>query len=189
MQIKVIIDAQNQKLNDTLATIDSIQEQLNELKQSLRVDQQLVQAQKTAENEVNKWLKEGQKLLKDCASVFPIEFLDGIEEKIADLTNEVKENYLELSQSDRFLNSESENNITFLVPSIASEDDLEPFENLIDNLAEADFKKLKIVCDISTRINTRLTVAKLIKDKMNLEKLIQIIDSLKPNLFLLENAN
>jgi FtsZ-binding cell division protein ZapB len=189
MQIKEIIDRQNEKLNDTLATIESIQLQLNELKQSLRVDQQLAQAQKTAENEVNKWLKDGVKLFKDCASVFPIEFLDGIEEKIQDLTAEVKDNYNELSQSDRFLNADIEDNGDIpLMPLIASQDELKQIELVIDDLSESDFRKLKIITDISVRITTRNTVAKLIKEKMNLVKLTQIIESFKTNLLLLETG-
>jgi L-cysteine desulfidase len=187
MQIKDIIENQTQKLNETLATIESIQFQLNELKQSLRVEQQLAQAQKTAENEVNKWLKEGEKLLKDCTGVFPIDFLDGIKDKIDDLTENVKDNYLELSQSDRFLHAEIEekNDIPLIVPS----DDLTQFEEMIDSLDEVDFKKLKIICDISTRINTRITVAKKLQGKMSFEKLVEIINSFKSNLYLLKTAN
>jgi hypothetical protein len=158
MQIKDIIENQSKKLDDTLATIESIQLQLNELKQSLRVEQQLAQAQKTAENEVNKWLKEGEKLLKDCTGVFPIEFLDGIKNKIDDLTENVKDNYVELSQSDRFLHADIEEGND--IPLIVASDDLIQFEDILESLDEVDFKKLKIICDISTRINTKSTEIK-----------------------------
>jgi hypothetical protein len=187
MQIKDIIENQSKKLDDTLATIDSIQLQLNELKQSLRVEQQLAQAQKTAENEVNKWLKEGEKLLKDCTGVFPIDFLDGIKDKIENLTENVKDNYVELSQSDRFLHAEIEEKND--IPLIVSSDDLGEFEEILNSLDEADFKKLKIVCDISTRINTRNTVAKRLQEKMSFDKLVEIINSFKSNLYLLKTAN
>jgi hypothetical protein len=187
MQIKDIIENQSKKLNDTLATIESIQFQLNELKQSLRVEQQLAQAQKTAENEVNKWLKEGEKLLKDYTGVFPIEFLDGISERVEELTENIKENYTELSQSNRFLHAEIEEDSD--IPLIFASDDLTQFEEMIDSLDEADFKKLKIVCDISTRINTRITVAKKLQEKMSFGKLVEIINSFKSNLYLLKTAN
>jgi hypothetical protein len=187
MQIKNIIENQAQKLDQTLATIESIQLQLNELKQSLRVEQQLAQAQKTAENEVNKWLKEGEKLLKDCTGVFPIEFLDGVKEKIEDLAENVKDNYVELSQSDRFLHADIEEDLT--PPLIVQSSGLDKFEDIINSLDEAEFKKLKIICDISIRINTRNTVAKKLREKFSFEKLVEIINSFKSNLYLLSSVS
>lgn len=184
MQIKEIIQNQEQKINLTFSAIEDIQRQLDELKQSLRVDQQLAQAQKTAENELNKWVKQGEKLLKDCAAVFPIDFLDGIQENISDIAENVKDNYDDLANSDRFLNSvdddviqETTNNITEL-KAIASEVDPD-YVSLVENLTESELKKIKVIADVNTRTTSRKALAKLLIDKLPITVLKQMIDTIK----------
>lgn len=183
MQTNEIIASQENKINLTFSAIEKLQRDLDELKQSLRVEQQLIQAQKTAENELNKWLKQGEKLFKDCASVFPIEFLDGIQDNIETLTNTVKDNYDDLSTSDRFLNSVDDDDVTAntepKILAIASEIDPE-YLALIEDLNESELKKIKVIADVTSRTLSRKALAKLLIDKLPLAVLKQMIETIKP---------
>lgn len=105
------IDNHNQEIEQTQEQILEIQKQLRNLEQQLRVKQQLHQAQKTAEVEVSKSLNHLKKLFRDLCSIYPPSALDDLADEIADMAEEVKENYEEYANSGRFLNGEEEEEI------------------------------------------------------------------------------
>jgi hypothetical protein len=102
------IDNQSQHIEDSLQEIAELQQQLNDLQQKLRIDQQVHQAQKTAEAEVSKTLNHLKKLFKDLCGIYEPEVLDDLANEIADMAEEVKESYDEYAESGRFLNGAEE---------------------------------------------------------------------------------
>lgn len=80
-----------------------IQEQLNSLSQEIRVNQQLHKGQQTFEKEITNWLKQGEKLMKDSASLYPKEALENIVSDVQEVASKVAEDYEELATSSRFL--------------------------------------------------------------------------------------
>ncbi len=102
--LQKFIDNQAQAVEQSLEAIADLQQQLNELNSQLRVQQQIGQAQKTANKEVEDWLKQGKKLMKDLCSVFPVEALEDLAEEVVEMSQEVQANYSEYQQSGRFLN-------------------------------------------------------------------------------------
>ncbi len=102
------IDNQSQQIEDSLQEIAELQQQLNDLQQKLRIDQQVHQAQKTAEAEVSKTLNHLKKLFKDLCGIYEPEVLDDLANEIADMAEEVKDNYDEYANSGRFLNGADE---------------------------------------------------------------------------------
>lgn len=108
MRTQKYIDNQANLINQSLGAIEDLQRQLDELKQQVRVSQQLHQAQTTAQTELNKWLAQGKKLLKDCSGVFPADFLDDIVAEVSEVAEEIKTDFDSFSNSDRFLNSETQ---------------------------------------------------------------------------------
>ena len=102
------IENHNQDIEQTQEQISEIQKQFRNLEQQLRVKQQLHQAQKTAEAEVSNSLNHLKKLFKDLCGIYPVEVLDDLADEIADMAEEVKENYEEHAQSGRFLNGAEE---------------------------------------------------------------------------------
>ncbi len=59
------IEKQEQNVNQLNETLLNLQQQLNDLQTQIRVQEQVHQAQKTANKEVEDWLKQGKKLMKD----------------------------------------------------------------------------------------------------------------------------
>jgi len=108
MRTQQYIDNQANLINQSLTAIEDLQRQLDELRQEVRVSQQLHQAQQSAQSELSKWLQQGKKLLKDCSGVFPESFLDDLVQEVSEIAEEIKTNYDSFSQSDRFLNSETQ---------------------------------------------------------------------------------
>ena len=107
------IENQTQAVEQSLKAIADLQRQLNELNSQLRVQQQIGQAQKTANFEVEDWLKQGKKLMKDLCSIFPVEALKDLAEEVVEMSQEVQANYNEYQQSGRFLNgAEEEEEVT-----------------------------------------------------------------------------
>jgi alcohol dehydrogenase class IV len=72
IRVNKYVESQKNAIATSINTIERLEKELRELKQQLRVQEQLSQAQITAENELEKWLEQGKKLLKDCSSVFPV---------------------------------------------------------------------------------------------------------------------
>ena len=105
------IDNHNQEIESSLEAIANLQQQLNDIQQKLRIDQQIHQAQKTAEAEVSNSLNHLKKLFKDLCGIYPVSVLDDLADEIADMAEEVKENYEEHAQSGRFLNGVEEEEI------------------------------------------------------------------------------
>ncbi len=106
--LQKFIDNQAQTVEQSLEAIADLQQQLNELQGQVRVQQQIGQAQKTANKEVEDWLKQGKKLMKDLCSVFPVEALEDLAEEVVEMSQEVQDNYSEYQQSGRFLNGEED---------------------------------------------------------------------------------
>lgn len=102
------IDNQVLTIEQNLAAIADLQRQLNDLNQQIRIQQQIHQAQKTSQVEMEKALKGLQKLFRDICGIYPLEAIDSLVSDIQDIADEVKSNYQEYSQSNRFLNGTEE---------------------------------------------------------------------------------
>ena len=79
------IDNKGQDIEQGLAQIAELQKQLADLQQQLRIEQQLHQAQKTAENEVSKHLTSLKKLFKDLCGIYPVDAIDDLVEDIQNM--------------------------------------------------------------------------------------------------------
>lgn len=100
-EMRLAIARQEQMLLD-------IQEQLNSLSQEIRVNQQLHKGQQTFEKEIISWLKQGEKLMKDSASLYPKEALENIVSDVKEVAAKVAEDYENLASSSRFLTGVTE---------------------------------------------------------------------------------
>jgi len=115
-QTKAEINATEQSINDIQAQIDLLKQQMSEFEQKMRVIKQVETAQESAQQELQNWIytfiSEGKKIIKDACGVFPETFIDDIQaeinEQFDEVKQEVQENYNKYSQSDRFLNSETQ---------------------------------------------------------------------------------
>ena len=132
--LQKFIDDQAQAVEQSLEAIADLQKQLNELNSQLRVQQQIGQAQKTANKEVEDWVKQGKKLMKDLCSIFPSEALQELAEEVVEMSQEVQDNYEEYQQSGRFLNGEEdEDEVTQ-----TNEKDMKQIPMLVENLPHVD---------------------------------------------------
>ena len=128
------IQEQEQDVNQLNQTLLNLQQQLNDLQTQIRVQQQVHQAQKTANKEVEDWLKQGRKLFKDLCSVFPTEALEDLAQEVVEMSQEVQDNYEEYQQSGRFLNGEEdEDEVTE-----TDEKDMKHIPMLVENLPHVD---------------------------------------------------
>ncbi len=129
--LQKFIDNQTQAVEQSLETIANLQRQLNELQGQVRVQQQISQAQKTANKEVEDWLKQGRKLFKDLCSIYPAEALEDLAQEVTEMSIEVQDNYEEYQQSARFLNGAEEDDD-------ATETDAKDLPMLVENLPDVD---------------------------------------------------
>lgn len=102
-RLQPYINEQHQQIENALGAIADLQRQLGELQQQVRVQQQVNQAQQTAEKEVKDWINHGKKLFKDLCGVFPKEALQDLVNEIDVLATEVSQSYEEYATSERFL--------------------------------------------------------------------------------------
>lgn len=102
-RLQSYINQEQQQIENALGAIADLQRQLNELQQQVRVQQQVNQAQQTAEKEVKDWLNQGKKLFKDLCGVFPKEALQDLVGEIDALATEVTQSYEQYATSERFL--------------------------------------------------------------------------------------
>jgi uncharacterized phage infection (PIP) family protein YhgE len=102
-RLQSYINQEQQQIENALGAIADLQRQLNELQQQVRVQQQVNQAQQTAEKEVKDWLNQGKKLFKDLCGVFPKEALQDLVSEIDALATEVSQSYEQYATSERFL--------------------------------------------------------------------------------------
>ncbi|MGB5769616.1 MAG: hypothetical protein WBM32_07065 [Crocosphaera sp.] len=130
--LQKFIDNQTQAVEQSLEMIADLQQQLNELTTQLRVQQQIGQAQKSANFEVEDWLKQGKKLMKDLCSIFPAEALEDLAQEVVEMSKEVQDNYSEYQQSARFLTGaeEEEEEVT--------DTDAKELTILVENLPDID---------------------------------------------------
>ncbi len=129
--LQKFIDNQAQAIEQSSLAIADLQQQLNELNSQLRVQQQIGQAQKTANKEVEDWLKQGKKLMKDLCSVFPAEALEDLATEVTEMSQEVQDNYQEYQQSGRFLNGGEED-------EEVTETSAKELPMLVENLPDID---------------------------------------------------
>ncbi len=187
------IEKQTQDIEQTQEQISEIQKQLRDLEQQLRVKQQLHQAQKTAEVEVSKSLSHLKKLFKDLCGVYPPEALDDLADEIADMAEEVKENYQEYANSGRFLNGAEEEEIeeakeltdaddyTLIAEALPPEDDNEiiltqsQVETIIRQKDDKVLTFLKQQLGISGRVKQLTTLTKKMAEKQLTRKRISDI--------------
>ncbi len=128
------IQEQEQNVNQLNQTLLNLQQQLNDLQTQIRVQEQVHQAQKTANKEVEDWLKQGKKLMRDLCSVFPTEALEDLAQEVVEMSQEVQDNYTEYQQSGRFLNGEEEED------EVTETDgkDMKDIPMLVENLPDVD---------------------------------------------------
>ena len=187
------IENHNQEIEETQEQISEIQKQLRDLEQQLRVKQQLHQAQKTAEVEVSKSLNHLKKLFKDLCSIYPPSALDDLAEEIADMAEEVKENYEEYAQSGRFLNGAedeelednqnltSADNYTLIASALPPLNDDETIltqsqvETIIRNKNDKTLTFLKQQLGISGRVKQLSTLSRKMAEQLLTRKRIEDI--------------
>lgn len=215
MKTQKYIDQQSQLINTSLTAIDDLQRQLDQLRQEVRVNQQLHQAQQSAQSELSKWLQQGQKLLKDCSGCFPESFLDDIVDEVKEVAEEIKSNFDSFSQSDRFLNSETqleqdtaaaENNdsekdfksfnLLMEFDNIPSENDditsltAKQVESIINSLDKAILGKIQGIMRINSRLSKLESIAEAIADKgITHKKLRELIALAESERLLLSGFN
>ena len=106
---------QQQEANLALGQqIEALAQQLKDLQQMFRVQENLAKSQQTFNHQFEKQIKGLISLLKDACSLYPVEALDNLKSELNEIFDEVKEDYENLSKSDRFLNAtddEIEDNI------------------------------------------------------------------------------
>jgi predicted nucleic acid-binding Zn-ribbon protein len=107
-RLQPYINQQQQQIENAVSAISDLQKQLNELQQQVRVQQQVNQAQQTAEKEVKDWLNQGKKLFKDLCGVFPKEALQDLVSEIDTIVTEVSQSYEQYATSERFLQGSQE---------------------------------------------------------------------------------
>ncbi|EAZ90052.1 hypothetical protein [Crocosphaera chwakensis] len=129
--LQKFIDNQAEAVEQSLEAIASLQRQLNEIQGQVRVQQQISQAQKTANKEVEDWLKQGRKLFKDLCSIYPAEALEDLAQEVVEMSQEVKENYNEYQKSARFLKGAEED-------EDETETDAKDLPVLVENLPDID---------------------------------------------------
>ncbi|MEM8779856.1 MAG: hypothetical protein AAGF26_13475 [Cyanobacteria bacterium P01_G01_bin.49] len=105
------VKTKGQEIEQSLAQISELQKQLADLQQKLRIEQQLHQAQRTAETEVSKHLTGLGKLFKDLCGIFPPEAINTLVEDIEKMAENVKESYEQYAESGRFLKGEESEEI------------------------------------------------------------------------------
>ncbi len=102
--LQQFINNKAQDIQEAKNQISELQQQLNDLTQKLRGQEQLHQAQKSAETEVAKELNQLKKLFKDLCGIYPVEAIDNLVEDIQQMAEEVKVDYDQYAESGRFLN-------------------------------------------------------------------------------------
>ncbi len=192
------IDNHNQQIQSSLEAIANLQQQLNDFQQKLRIDQQLHQAQKTAEAEVSDTLNHLKKLFKDICGVFPPEALNDLADEIADMAEEVKENYEEHAQSGRFLNGAEDeeteeskeltdaNDYTLIAEALPLENDNEiiltqsQIETIIRHKGDNILTFMKQQLGISKRIKQMSTLSqKMAEQKLTRKRIEDIMTAAK----------
>ena len=128
------IEKQEQNVNQLNETLLNLQQQLNDLQTQIRVQEQVHQAQKTANKEVEDWLKQGRKLFKDLCSIYPAEALEDLAQEVVEMSQDVQDNYSEYQESGRFLNGEEEED------DVTETDgkDMKDIPMLVENLPHVD---------------------------------------------------
>ncbi len=187
------IENHNQEIQQTQEQISQIQKQLRDLEQQLRVEQQLYQAKETAEVEVSDTFIHLKKLFIDICGVFPPSALDDLADEIADMAEEVKENYQEYAQSGRFLNGAEEeeieesqeltdaNDYHLIIESLPLEDDNEiiltqsQIETIIRHKDDKILTFLKQQLGISGRVKQMSTLSQKMAEQKLTRKRIEDI--------------
>jgi ABC-type transporter Mla subunit MlaD len=195
--------------NNTASQIESISEQLASMQQmiaqmqsEMRVLNQQHKAQETLSKEWNNTQKLVTKQFKDACSVYGTP--EAIDDMIADLQSvaeEVKENFEEFVESDRFLNQETAevedaveevSNVIALPSATPSKDDdttilsTEHITNIISPLSEETLKQLKTMFNVSLKIQKPSSIAPHIqKHNVTHSKLSRLIQNIEGQQMLL----
>ena len=188
------IENQSQHIEESLQEIAKLQQQLNDIQQKLRIEQQLHQAQKTAEVEVSKSLNQLKKLFKDLCGIYPVEALDDLANEIADMAEEVKGDYEEHAKSGRFLNGADEeeieeskeltdaNDYTLIAEALPLENDVltilsqSQIETIIRQKDDSTLTFLKQQLGISGRVKQMSTLSqKMAEQKLTRKRIEDII--------------
>ncbi|MCU0536735.1 MAG: hypothetical protein MUD14_22840 [Hydrococcus sp. Prado102] len=178
-RLQSYINQEQQQIENALGAIADLQRQLNELQQQVRVQQQVNQAQQTAEKEVKDWLNQGKKLFKDLCGVFPKEALQDLVGEIDALATEVTQSYEQYATSERFLQGAEDEEETetpikvaelpLIVEALPAEDDnqtiltAEQIERIISGNDDAVLDELKQRFNIQ-RVRTIQGLAKKLEE-------------------------
>jgi DNA repair exonuclease SbcCD ATPase subunit len=191
-----------EKLSTLESAIKQIQEQLNSITQELRVEAQLAKAQQQISGEWNTEKSKVKKLLRDACSCFDVTALDDFAQDVLEIVEEVKTDYQDYAQSDRFLNAETsaiEDDETDIQPSsqplimgvLPNDNDdttqltsyqlLQYFNK--DELDADDLAKLQSILNIPGRIkkpeNVAAAIAKTTITRFKLYNIVQLIKATK----------
>jgi hypothetical protein len=196
------LQQKEEKLSNLETAIKQIQEQLNSITQELRVESQLAKAQQQISSEWSSEKGKVKKLLKDACSCFDITSLDDFAQDVLEIVEEVKGDYQDYAQSDRFLNSETSaiedeepavipNNQPLIVGALPQDDDdqnqLSSYQVLQyfnkDELDADDLAKLQAILNIPGRIkkpeNIATAISKTLITRAKLFGIVQLIKSTK----------
>jgi len=196
------LQQKEEKLSNLETAIKQIQEQLNSITQELRVESQLAKAQQQISSEWSSEKGKVKKLLKDACSCFEITSLDDFAQDVLEIVEEIKGDYHDYAQSDRFLNSETSaiedeeievipNNQPLIVGALPQDNDdqteLSSYQILQyfnrDELDVDDLTKLQTILDIPGRIkkpeNIATAISKTLITRAKLFGIVQLIKSTK----------
>lgn len=194
--------------NSTASQIDSISEQLASMQQmiaqmqsEMRMLNQQHKAQETLSKEWNNTQKLVTKQFKDACSVYGTpEAIDDMINDLQTVAKEVKANFDEFAESDRFLNQETaevedaviESNVIALPSATPSEDDdatiltTEHITAIISPLSEETLKQLKTMFNVSLKLQKASSIAPHIqKHNITHSKLSRLIKNIEGQQWLL----
>lgn len=192
------------KLTSLETAIAQIQEQLNSITQELRVESQLAKAQQQISSEWSTEKNRVKKLLKDSCSCFDITALDDFAQDVLEIVEEVKADYQNYAQSDRFLNAETSaleddepdvqpSNQPLIMGALPQNNDdqieLSSYQILQyfnrDELDADDLAKLQAILNIQGRIkkpeNIAAAISKTLITRAKLYGIVQLIKATKVN--------
>ncbi|MDJ0598140.1 MAG: hypothetical protein QNJ37_04790 [Crocosphaera sp.] len=191
---------QQQEQNQQLGLqIEALAQQLRDLQQQFRVQETIAKNQQTFNQQFEKQVSGLKSLLKDACSLYPVETLDSIKEELNQVIDEVKENYEQLSQSDRFLNAPDEKDdevislplseplqIAETLPS-ENDDEIEltpsQVEIIIEPLSEEVISQIKTMLKIHGKVKDLSKIADHIsKIPITHKRLKEFIDGIEASL-------
>ena len=185
------IDQNAQEIEHSLAAIAELQKQLQDLTQQVRIQQQLNQAQKTANKEVEDVKSQVRKLFKDLCSVFPKEAISDLGDELKQMSDDVVQEYEHYAESSRFLSGTTEeeeqpqaSEFPLIVEALPPEDDeitllsSSQIEQVIQAWDDTTIEFVKKQLKISGRVKRKNAIAaKIAEAKITHKMLLNLLNA------------